>query len=92
MGITTYNPQNLEVTNRWVYNDFISILPTNKPPGQHSTEFVITMKKDRKTDSMRFSTEHRAQLLTEALKFRNQFAEKPKEALVQLHLFLDFLF
>ncbi|XP_015609793.1 dnaJ homolog subfamily C member 13 isoform X2 [Cephus cinctus] len=80
MGITTYNPNNLEVTNKWVYADFISVQPTNKnQAGSH--EFSITMRKDRKNDTMKFSSEHRSHLLTEALRFRNQFAEKPKEVL-----------
>ena len=40
-------------------------------------EFTITMKKNsKKTDTMRFSTDHRADLLTEALRFRHLFAEK----------------
>ncbi|GJQ87934.1 putative dnaJ homolog subfamily C member [Trypoxylus dichotomus] len=80
MGITTYNPSTLEVTNRWVYNDFIALTPI-KSAGNVSTEFHITMKKDRKIDNMKFSTEHRAQLLTEALKFRHLFLEKPREIL-----------
>ncbi|CAG9859086.1 unnamed protein product [Phyllotreta striolata] len=76
-GITTYNP-NLEITNRWAYSDFISITPLRT--GSQS-EFQITMKKDRKIDKMTFSSEHRTYILTEALKFRNYFSEKPKEVL-----------
>ncbi|XP_023012432.2 receptor mediated endocytosis 8 isoform X1 [Leptinotarsa decemlineata] len=77
-GITTYNPSNLEITNKWAYGDFISITPmrTGSP-----YEFQIMMKKDRKIDKMTFSSEHRTHLLTEALKFRNCFSEKPKEIL-----------
>lgn len=81
MGITTYNPQTLEVTNRWEYSDFISVTPMNRNQSG-SAEFSITMRKERKTDTMRFSSEHRSYLLTEALKYRHQFAEKPKEILV----------
>ncbi|XP_066599154.1 dnaJ homolog subfamily C member 13 isoform X2 [Prorops nasuta] len=78
MGITTYNPNNLEVTNKWEYFDFISVQPMHK--GQLGlNEFSITMRKERKTDTMKFSSEHRDYLLTEALRFRNQFAEKPKD-------------
>lgn len=77
-GISTYNPNNLEITNRWAYSDFISITPIKGGV----SEFQITMKKERKIDKMTFSTEHRAHLLTEALKFRNYFLEKPKEVLV----------
>lgn len=74
-GITTYNPSTLEVTNQWPYEEFISIVPTVKAPT--GNEFTITMKKNsKKTDTMRFSTDHRADLLTEALRFRHLFAEK----------------
>ncbi|XP_063990665.1 dnaJ homolog subfamily C member 13 isoform X3 [Diachasmimorpha longicaudata] len=80
LGITTYNPSNLEVTNKWEYADFINVQPTNRNQiGLH--EFSITMRKERKVDTMKFSSEHRSHLLTEALRFRNQFAEKPREML-----------
>lgn len=86
MGITTYNPSNLEVTNRWAYNDFISVQPIK---GGVPNEFQITMKKERKIDKMTFSTEHRTHLLTEALKFRNYFLERPKEVLVSKFFYAD---
>lgn len=73
MGISTYSPNKLEVTNQWLYNDFISIAPTAK--GQTTDEFIINMKKGRKNESMRFSSDLRAEILTEALRFRNKFAE-----------------
>ncbi|ESP01914.1 hypothetical protein LOTGIDRAFT_238096, partial [Lottia gigantea] len=72
-GITTYNPQSMEVTNQWPYNEFISIVPNVKAPS--NSEFIITMRKGKKTDTMKFSTDHRADLLTEALRFRSKFAE-----------------
>jgi len=82
MGITTYNPTTLEVTNKWEYSDFISIQPVNRSQlGSH--EFIITVRKDRKNDTMKFSSEHRSQLLTEALRCRNQF-ERSKETLVSV--------
>nr|CAD7257433.1 unnamed protein product [Timema shepardi] len=52
-GITTYNPASWDVTNKWMYSDFINILPSVKVAGQQNNEFTITMKKDRKVDSMR---------------------------------------
>ncbi|XP_069107344.1 LOW QUALITY PROTEIN: dnaJ homolog subfamily C member 13-like [Argopecten irradians] len=76
LGITTYNPQTLEVTNQWAYEEFISIAPNVRAPTNN--EFIITMKKGKKTDSMKFSTDHRPDLLTEALKYRNKFAEVNK--------------
>lgn len=90
MGITTYNPGTLEVTNKWEYSDFINVQPTNKSQlGSH--EFIITVRKERKNDTMKFSSEHRPHLLTEALKYRNQ-VEKPKEVLVSLYMYTFFFF
>ncbi len=52
--------------SQWSYEEFISIVPNVRGP--QNTEFIITMKKGpKKTDTMRFSTDHRADLLTEAL-------------------------
>ncbi|XP_074640124.1 dnaJ homolog subfamily C member 13-like isoform X2 [Tubulanus polymorphus] len=72
-GITTYNPSTLEVTNQWAYSEFINIAPNTKAPANN--EFLITMRR-KKVEQMRFSTDHRADVLTEALRFRAQFAEK----------------
>ncbi|KAL8571849.1 DnaJ subfamily C member 13 [Nucella lapillus] len=78
-GITTYNPASMEVTNQWPYNEFVSIVPNVRAPANN--EFIITMKKGgKKTDTMKFSTDHRADLLTEALKFRNYFADATQTA------------
>lgn len=80
MSITTYNPGSMEPTNQWLYSDFISILPAAK--GQASlpnNEFIITFKKGKKTDSMRFSSEHRASIITEAMRFRHEFGERQAE-------------
>ncbi|KAL4708434.1 hypothetical protein ACJJTC_001150 [Scirpophaga incertulas] len=52
-GITTYNPDRLEVTN----------------------------EKTKKNDTMKFSSEHKCLILTEAFKYRNLFAEKSKDVL-----------
>lgn len=83
MGITTYNPGTLEVTNKWEYSDFISVQPINRNHvGSH--EFTITVRKERKNETMKFSSEHRPHLLTEALKYRT-YVEKSKEILVSLH-------
>lgn len=60
------------------------MLPTLKGSNQQNSEFRITFKKDRKNDSMTFSSDHRADLLTEALQFRQLFAEKTTGMLVSL--------
>lgn len=77
LGISTYHPNTLEVTNKWVYADIKSITATNV-----NNEFKINGKRDRKIETMTFSTEHRAILMTEALRYRHQFSDKPKEILV----------
>ncbi|KAM3822189.1 dnaJ homolog subfamily C member 13 isoform 2-T4 [Vipera latastei] len=73
-AITTYNPNTLEVTNQWPYGDICSIGPVGKGQG---TEFSLTFRKGsgKKSETLKFSTEHRAELLTEALRFRTDFAE-----------------
>lgn len=84
MGITTYNPNTLEVTNRWEYSDLINIQPINRNQlGSH--EFTITIRKERRNETMKFSSEHKSNLLTEALKYRNQF-ERSKEILVSSNI------
>ncbi|XP_036374961.1 dnaJ homolog subfamily C member 13-like [Megalops cyprinoides] len=73
-AITTYNPTTLEVTNQWPYGDICGITPVGKSQG---TEFTITFRKSssRKSETLKFSTEHRAELLTEALRFQTDFSE-----------------
>ncbi|XP_077365120.1 dnaJ homolog subfamily C member 13 isoform X1 [Festucalex cinctus] len=73
-GITTYNPATLEVTNQWPYGDICGIGPVGKGQG---TEFSLTFRKGtgKKSETLKFSTEHRTELLTEALRFRTEFSE-----------------
>merc|ERR1712226_402028 len=73
-AITTYNPSTLEVTNQWPYNDFFGISPSSKA----NNEYIIVIRKakvSKKTESMTFSSDHRAELLTSALRMRSHFAE-----------------
>ncbi|KPP77846.1 dnaJ-like subfamily C member 13-like, partial [Scleropages formosus] len=73
-GITTYNPTTLEVTNQWLYGDICGIAPVGKGQG---AEFSLTFRKGsgKKSETLKFSTEHRTELLTEALRFRTDFSE-----------------
>ncbi|CAI8019165.1 DnaJ homolog subfamily C member 13 [Geodia barretti] len=73
-AITTYNPNTHEVTNQWCYNEFVGIAPSPKA----SNEFIITMKKGRKTQQMTFSTEFRPEVLTRTLMFSPLFCEQPR--------------
>ena len=40
----------------------------NSQASAPNNEFIITFKKGKKTDSMRFSSEHRASIITEAMR------------------------
>ncbi|TRY98042.1 hypothetical protein DNTS_004430 [Danionella cerebrum] len=78
-GITTYNPTTLEVTNQvirrsWCYGDVVSISPVGRGQG---SEFSLSFRKSsgKKMETLKFSCDQRAEILTEALKFRTDFAE-----------------
>lgn len=43
---------------------------------QGNNEFVINIKKGKKVENMRFSSDHRADILTESLRFSHLFADK----------------
>ncbi|KAL7076697.1 hypothetical protein ACQ4LE_003778 [Meloidogyne hapla] len=85
LAITTYNPQSLEITNQWLYEDFFSIGVINERPRhssadssantRHEEQFTIQVrKKGGKSDSMRFSSEFAREIVTETLRFQNRFA------------------
>ncbi|KAL0869621.1 hypothetical protein ABMA27_005874, partial [Loxostege sticticalis] len=78
-GITTYNPDRLEVTNKWLYSDVITVASAKHSNSAANHDFTLVMKKDKKVDTMKFSSEHKCLILTEAFKYRHLFAEKPKD-------------
>ena len=43
---------------------------------QANNEFILWVRKGNKKDDLRFSSDHRAEILSEALKFSNIFMEK----------------
>lgn len=64
---STYNPSSMEVTNSWKLSDVVGMQPLSAPG---DLEFQITFRKGpKKTDNMRFSSEWRATLLTEGLRW-----------------------
>lgn len=69
LAISTYNPATLEITNQWLYEEFVSIKPT-----QGTDEFVIQIRTKKKSDTMRFSSENMQVILTEALLHQSKFA------------------
>jgi DnaJ homolog subfamily C member 13 len=81
-GITTYNPDRLEVTNKWVYADVVTLASAKHSNSPTNHDFTLVMKKDKKVDTMKFSSEHKCLILTEAFKYRSLFAEKPKDIYV----------
>lgn len=108
VGISTYNPDKLDLTNRWSYSDIVSAaptktsnvsLPTTQPLtiikyqslintfiicvfSQIPNEFVLTVKRDKKLDSIKLSSEYRNDILTSILKYYKEFADKPKNCQV----------
>lgn len=51
---------------QWPYSDFAGILADSK--SKNMNEFIISLRKTgKKNDTMRFSSEHRADVITEAL-------------------------
>lgn len=83
-GITTYNPDRLEVTNKWLYADIVTIASSKHSNSATNHDFTLVMKKEKKVDSMKFSSEHKCLILTEAFKYRHAFAEKPKDIYVSI--------
>lgn len=73
LGISTYNPASMEFTNQWVYANFLTIVPTLK--STVANEFCITVRRGRKVESMRFSSEHRAAIITEVLRQQSKFGQ-----------------
>lgn len=65
----------MEVTNRYVYNQIISI----QVDSQNAGGFVLSVRDKSKLDKFKFSSDFRSNLLTDALKYRHQFAERSQE-------------
>lgn len=83
-GISTYEPSTLGTTNAWSYDQIVSVTLTkssNTSDKSQQTisssspiaEFVLTFRKSKKTDTMRFSSEYRAEIVTDALRFQGLF-------------------
>lgn len=55
---------------------------------QIPNEFVLTIKKDKKLDTIKLSSEYRNDILSSILKYHREFADKPKNALVMRVCFI----
>src|SRR4051812_7548548 len=72
----------MEVTNQWSYFDVVNVSPQIQKSQQEPTlttggneMFTLFFRKGKKTDSMKFSSEFRNDILCEALQHRAKFAE-----------------
>ncbi|CAI5438006.1 unnamed protein product [Caenorhabditis angaria] len=81
LAITTYNPQSLEITNQWLYEDFLGVKPSPKNAQNDSRqdEFVIHVRSKGKRDTMRFSSDYTTDILTHCLTFSTKFAERNQD-------------
>ncbi|VDM94226.1 unnamed protein product, partial [Onchocerca ochengi] len=79
LAVTTYNPSTLEITNQWLYEDFITIKPLPRSL-QGQDEFVIHIRSKRKNDTMRFSSEYTQEILSEALHHIPKFSDSQPES------------
>ena len=83
-GITTYNPNSMEATNVWSFCDIINVSPINEKLqyqdatlniGGNEMFNLIVITKKRKTDTMKFSSEYRSDIICSALAHRTKFSE-----------------
>lgn len=65
----------MEVTNRYSYNQIISI----QVDPQNVGGFMLSVRDKNKLDKFKFSTDFRSNVLTDALNFRHQFSERSQE-------------
>lgn len=75
LAICTLNPQTLENTNTWPYNEITNVLPSPKS----QNELAILLRKAKKADKMTFSCDYRSELLTQALKFSSLFSAEARK-------------
>lgn len=72
-GISTYEPSTLGITNTWPYDQVVSFTISKSPNSSPIAEFIFTHRRARKSDTMRFSGEYRADILTDVLRFQSLF-------------------
>ena len=75
LAVCTLNPQTLECTNAFPYNEITNALPSPKA----NNELILHLRKGKKADKMTFSCDHRAELLTQALKYSSLFATEVRK-------------
>ena len=94
-GISTYEPGTLGLTNAWPYDQVVSLTLSGHPEKSQSNtnatssimaEFTLTFRtKSKKSDTMRFSTEYRSDLLTDAARFQTLFYQSQAQNKVKTY-------
>lgn len=76
--ISTLDPKTMRLTNCWPYDEVIELSPI-----EHDLFRLTTRKKSGNTDTMKFSSEFRKDILCDILKFRPKSLGNDKYSLVQ---------
>ena len=63
-AITTYNPNSLEVTNQWAYSEVVGVKAAER------FEFVLSLIRKKKRDTMKFTCDYRSELLCDLLRVK----------------------
>jgi DnaJ family protein C protein 13 len=74
--VATLNPSTMDATNQWPWTDVVSVIPVQSVIAGGGQEWSMCFRKGKKTDTFKFSTEHRAEVITQALKHHEEFADK----------------
>ena len=87
-AFSTFNPGSMETTNTWKITDVVGLTPAPTSAGGPAQtpgaalEFQLVFRKGKKTDSMRFSSEWRSTIITEALRLIQKSGHEPMSAKV----------
>ena len=74
-GVATFNPQSpAEITNKWPWAELNGLTLDTTGKTRSQQEFLLHIRKKGKVETMKFSTEHRDELLTEAMQFYKSVA------------------
>ncbi|VUZ44180.1 unnamed protein product, partial [Hymenolepis diminuta] len=81
-GITTYKKEDFRVTNQWLYEEIISVRPDNGAAKANNSnglqKFNLVTDSPGGRKNMLFLSEYRTEILTDLLRFRSLFADKPR--------------
>ena len=85
-GVATFNPQSpTEITNKWPWAELNGLTLDTTGKTRSQQEFLLHIRKKGKVETMKFSTEHRDELLTEAMQFFKSVASP-----IQVNIFWSY--